>query len=275
MPSINTLIERTKDLKEEQETIEQQGKSLKEKISILNKKLENLKKYRQEINKFKEEKDELILQYIESIKQPDLLDIGFINYKALYFYFKKHFIESTNRFLSFENYSNDKTEIYKNNIFKFKEAFGEEKRIYLDIKETNFPHLIGYKTPNKTELGYYDNTLTRKFMKSIYYETNLIEDYEEHGCDLGKIKTISWILNTLEKPIYVFTQDGLKAGKSSLKTDLLFVRIYKRTYHYVSLKRIDSCKNKYVINSHHEISKSDFHKKYNKNKAIYKFDFKK
>jgi len=268
MLSLDTLIDKNIEFLEEKENILNKDKSLEEQILYKKAKLEDLKKYRQEINQIKETKDALILEYIKSIKQPHLLKIELINYKALYFYFKQYFIESSNRFLSFNDYFNDKSKIQLNNQSKFEEAFGEDKRIYLDIKETNFPHLIGYKTQDKRADGTYDNSHTRKFMNNIYYETNLIEDYKIHGCDLGKIKTISWILDTLEKPIYVFTQEGLRAGKSNIKTDLLFVKMVKGTYHYVSLKRINNAKNRYVINSHHQISKSDFWKKYNTNKAI-------
>jgi len=121
----------------------------------------------------------------------------------------------------------------------------------------------------------YDNSKNRKFLNSIYYETNLIEDYSQHGCDLTKIKSISWIFRTLNEPLYVFTQDGLNVGKSNVKTDILFVKKVEKSYHYVSLVKIKGStnKNKYVINSHHKLSEHEFRLKYNTNKAIYKYDF--
>ena len=270
MASIERLIGTVNDFTEEKKQEDEQTLSIEELIIQIDSKLDEYKDVRSTINQLKEQKDKYIFEYIKNTKQPNQLDTKLINYKALYFYFKAHFIEQKNRFLIFSSYNNDITKIQPSKSEIFEKCFDEEGRIYLDIKETNFPHLIGYKVDERDTYGQYDNTKNRTFLNSIYYETNLLEDYEEHGCHLGKIKTISWILSTLEKPRYVFLEDGLEKTKTNLKTDLIFVRSSKSTYHYVSLIKITSCtKTKYVINSHHRMSRDEFRTKFNTNKAIY------
>jgi len=267
--NIDDLAEKAKQVSE----LKRREKTLEENIKELDNELQKYKVVRRTINSLKEEKDRYIVAYIESIKQPNLLDINLINYKALYFFFKKNFIEEK-KILYFENYRNDMEKIQLSKRSSFHNSFDGDSRIYLDIKETNFPHLIGYKLEEKNSFGSYDNSRNSIFLNSIYYETNLIEDYEQHGCDLKKIKCISWIWKTLKEPLFVFDQDGIREGRSNLKTDLLFLKKLKGTYHYVSLKKIkNSHKNKYVINSHHKISEQEFKEKYNVNKAIYKFKF--
>lgn len=279
--NIDAIKERMDDFRQQKKEIEDAEKTLEERIEDLIQELDAYSDSRKTINTLKHQKDRLILEYIELVKQPELLDIGLINYKALYFYFKANFIEVSDKFLSFEDYNNNLDRIQLANKTKFEKAFGEDNRIYLDIKATNFPHLIGFKQDDKDEFGSYDNTKNREFLNNIYYETNLLEDYSDHGCDIDKIKTVSWIWNTLKKPLYVFQQDAIDSTKSNLKTDLLFVKKVKTdpigakgTYHYVSLIKIQSsCKNKYVINSHHPMTEDEFRVKYNTNKAIYQYNF--
>jgi len=267
--NINALIEKGQVLAKEKETSEMRERTLEENIKQLANQLKKYERERKIINELKEKKDKLIVEYIESISQPDLLDLELINYKALYFFFKKNFIENK-KILYLNQYSNDIDKLQKNKKSVFHNAFDSDGRIYLDIKETNFPHLIGYKTNNIGDDGNYDNSKNSKFLNSIYYETSLIEDYEEHDCKIDKIQRISWIWRTLRKPLFVFDQDGIH--NSDLKTDLLFVKKIGGKYHYVSLiKLTKSSKNKYVINSHHSIKNESFRSKYNQNKAIYKF----
>ena len=267
--NIDVLIEKAQALAKEKENKEMQERTLEENIIYL---IDQLKKYENErkiINELKENKDKLIVEYIESIEQPNLLKLELINYKALYFFFKKNFIENK-KILYLNEYSNNIDVLQKSKKSVFHNAFDQEGRIYLDIKETNFPHLIGYKTRNKDIDGNYDNSRNSKFLNSIFYETSLIEDYREHDCKIDKIQRISWIWKTLRKPLFVFDQEGIY--NSDLKTDLLFVRKIEGTYHYVSLIKLSkSSKNKYVINSHHSIKNASFRSKYNQNKAIYKF----
>ena len=267
--SIDSLIEKGQALADEKKIKEMQERTLEENIRHLINKLKEYETERKIINELKEKKDELIVEYIESIEQPNLLNLSLINYKALYFFFKKNFIENK-KILYFDDYSNNLDALQKNKKSVFHNAFDQDGRIYLDIKETNFPHLIGYKTNNKDIYGNYDNSKNSKFLNSIYYETSLIEDYEKHDCKIDKIQRISWIWKTLREPLFVFDQDGIRNG--DLKTDLLFIKKMGGKYHYVSLIKLsNSSKNKYVINSHHSIKHESFKNKYNQNKAIYKF----
>ena len=267
--SIDSLIEKGQALADEKENKEMQERTLEGKIRYLIDKLQKYEYERKIINELKERKDKLIVEYIESVKQPNLLDLELINYKALYFFFKKNFIENK-KILYLNEYSNNLDGLQKNKKSVFHNAFDQDGRIYLDIKETNFPHLIGYKTNSRDNSGNYDNSKNSKFLNSIYYETSLIEDYEDHDCKIDKIQRISWIWRTLREPLFVFDQDGIKNG--DLKTNLLFIKKIGGKYHYVSLIKLPtSSKNKYVINSHHSITDDSFKRKYNQNKAIYKF----
>jgi hypothetical protein len=267
--NIDVLIEKGKTLAKEKEVQEMQERTLEENIRYLANKLKEYERERKIINELKEKKDKLIVEYIESVKQPDLLNLELINYKALYFFFKKNFIENK-KILYFNEYSNNLDKLQKNKKSVFHNAFDQDGRIYLDIKETNFPHLIGYKTSSRDNNGTYDNSKNSKFLNSIYYETSLIEDYEDHDCKIDKIQRISWIWRTLREPLFVFDQDGIRNG--DLKTDLLFIKRLGGKYHYVSLIKLPkSSKNKYVINSHHSITHDSFKRKYNQNKAIYIF----
>jgi len=272
MRSINDIL-RNEEYRQEEE---KESQSLEEKIMSLDHELLEYDDYRKKINKLKKEKDSLVLEYIQSIKQPTCLDVSMINYKALYFYFKKEFIEAK-KTLDFNYYYNGIKNKIRSDVFSGK--FGEDKKILISIKGTNFPHLIGYKVDREEGLNL-DSMQNRDFLNHIYYETNLIENYKEHGCDISKIKCISWIWDTLRSPYMVFDQDGLNKNHTKVETDLCFVKGIKNEdgeylYHYVSLKKINgnSDKNKYVINSHHKLTNKEFNDKFFLNKAIYKFDY--
>lgn len=138
--------------------------------------------------------------------------------------------------------------------------------------------MIGYKEDEKTL--YKDSN--KKFLENIFYETNLIKDYTDHGCKLDKIETFSWIWNTLNKPTYVFLGNAINSG-SNLNSDIVFVRktsdfidktTKRRVYHYVSLINIDRTKNIYVINSHHPLTHSNFTLQFDITKKIYEFNYK-
>lgn len=274
--TLDSIISRVEDFNSEAVDKSHSDMQLEEQIRSLITELTQYSEARKKINKLKQKKDKLIREYIDTISQPNYLDIKLINYKALYFYFKANFIEVENKFLTFSNYNNNLQKVYKQNNTKFQEAFNDEGRIYLDVKSTNFPHLIGFKQDDKDMFGNYDNSKNKEFLNNIYYETDLLHDYENHGCDIQKIKTISWIWDTLTKPSYIFNQNGINKGKSNITTDILFVRSHKETYHYVSLIKISSTtKNKYVINSHHPMKRDEFFVKFDINQKIYMYDYKK
>ncbi len=274
--TLESMISRVSDFKEEVVEAQHSSMTIKEKIKDLIEELNTFSEQRKTINTLKQNKDKLIRVYIDTISQPNYLDINLINYKAIYFYFKANFIEIENKFLTFSTYNNNLQKVYKRNETKFQDAFNVDGRIYLDIKSTNFPHLIGFKQDDTDMYGSYDNSKNKEFLNNIYYETDLIHDYQNHGCDIKKIKTISWIWDTLNKPTYVFDQNGINRGKSNITTDILFVRSYKDIYHYVSLIKIKSnCKNKYVINSHHPMKKDEFFVKFDLNQKKYIFNFEK
>lgn len=235
--------------------------TIEKEIEHYNKLLEQNSYARKVINTYKYKKDKLIIQYIEETTQPNKLKKHLINYKALFFYFKKKFIES-NHVLSIELFEHSGNYLAD----EFKEYFCRDNRIVLKTLYTNFPHLIGFKNNDDENVLMQNAKLNDDFLNKIFYETNLIEDYETHGCDLDKIQSISWIEKTLKKPNYVFTMDALNDSK--LKATLIFVRINKNTVHYTSLINIKD--NKFAINSHHSLSITKYQKMFTEEKAIFK-----
>ena len=234
--------------------------------------LEKYKSQRETINALKIKKDEYIKKYIEETKFPQKLEMKYLNYKALLFYFLENFTYK-NMTLDQNIFHNDISKIQKSLNLNFQELFIDGKPIQINVNLMNFPHLIGYKDYN-IEAGEKNSFKTTKdeFIKNIFYESNLTHDYELDGCDRSKIQAFSWIGKTLHKPLYVFTKEALKL--SSLKTDLIFVRRKEKNYHYVSLKKhLQSTDNEYYINSHHHLTQREFNEKFNLNKMIYHFDF--
>ncbi|MFW3357346.1 hypothetical protein [Aliarcobacter butzleri] len=226
---------------------------------------------RKKINDLKLEKDDLVKKYINNNKQPNRLNFNLLNYKALLFYFIDKFISDTDNPLSLENYKN----LCEENK-EFNSLFNDKGKIFINTKYTNFPHLIGYK---EDENNPYKDT-NKKFIEKIFYETNLIKDFTSHGCKKDKIETFSWIWTTLNQPIYVLTSKAIKQG-SKLEGDVIFVSkrsIFKGNnkeivYHYVSLLKINSEKNVYVINSHHPLNNHEFKLQFDIDKKIYEYKF--
>jgi hypothetical protein len=234
------------------------------------------------INAIREKQDPLLVEYIENIVQPEELDSELITYKALFLYFRKTFIQNR-RILKLTSFSKNGARGHQIQILKnFFEDTGE---IHIDVKDTNFPHLIGYKNSLKDEYGQWDKNHNIEFLDKVFYEINLIEDYKEHNCSLSKMKCISWISETLNRPTWVLDKECL-TERTKISTDLLFIKKAKISndkfsYHYVSLikeRPRESILNKYIINSHHKIEKSDIigkNMKFDIRKAIYKYDFRK
>lgn len=235
--------------------------SIEKEIEHYNRLLKEKSIVRKEINTYKYKKDELITQYIEETTQPNKLKQHLINYKALFFYFKKKFIES-NHILDIDLYDHSGNFLSD----EFKDNFNIDNRIILKTLYTNFPHLIGFKNKDDESILNQNAKLNDDFLNKIFYETNLLEDYETHGCDLDKIQSISWIEKTLRKPNYVFTMDALKNSK--LEATLIFVRISRGTVHYTSLVNIKD--NKFAINSHHSLGIAKYKKMFDEEQAIYK-----
>lgn len=234
--------------------------------------LNKLEVARKKINDLKLYKDELVKTYINDNKQPNRLNFNLLNYKALLFYFIDKFISDADNPLSFENYENKCEEKEE-----FISLFNDKGKIFINTKYTNFPHLIGYKEDDKDPF----KDTNKRFIEKIFYETNLIKDFTSHGCKKDKIETFSWIWKTLNKPLYVLTAQAIKQG-SNLNGDVIFVS--KRSsisqygkkevvYHYVSLLKINSEKNIYVINSHHPLNNHQFQLQFDTNKKIYEYKF--
>lgn len=247
------------------------GKSIEEKILYYDNKLRPHKDIRSKINNLKYSKDSLIKEYMEGIKQPVRLKIKLINYKALFFYFKLSFIESSSVSLKYENYYNILNDTKNDSL---KEKFGSDKNIKIKMLYTNFPHLIGYKNDDSDSAStMYNKGFNDDFLNQIFYEKNLIIDYEEHGCKLEKIDSISWIWDTLNNPFYIFDNSGINSSKSKLKGDLVFLKIQGKIAHYVSLIKIGTCENEYVINSQHILSIKKYNDMFIEKNAIYKVNY--
>lgn len=240
-------------------------------IFSINKELDNHTKIRNTINSLKIKKDNFVKQYIEETKMPNKLDIEYLNYKALLFYFLEHFTYE-DMTLEYKNYSNNLSKITQSKKSVFQDFFPNSLPIKINVQLSNFPHLIGYKDKyfDETSQSWINQKSTKKeFIRNILYESNLTNDYEKDGCHLDKIEAFSWIMSTLKKPIFIFDKDGLKPS-TNLKADIVFIRKKAGVYHYVSLKKhIGSNENEYYINSHHYISELNFRKKFYDNKIIY------
>ena len=258
------------------------GKNLISLIKDNEAELAKFEKVIRAINSIREKQDPLLVEYIENIVQPEELDSELITYKALFLYFKKTFIQNR-RILKLTSFSKNRAKNYQIKIFK--DFFEDKEEIHIDVKDTNFPHLIGYKNSLKDEYGQWDKSHNIEFLDKVFYEINLIEDYKEHNCSLSKMKCISWISETLNKPTWVLDKECL-TKKTKISTDLLFIKKVKISndkfsYHYVSLikeRPKESILNKYIINSHHKIEKSDVigkNKKFDIRKAIYQYDVRK
>ncbi len=237
--------------------------SIEDKIRYYDGKLEELAIHRAEINKLKKAKDELVKQYIGEMQAPKSLKLELLNYKALFFYFKDKFIRKP-LILKLAEYKKNghlilqQAEDKKNGYYDFTDFFSNGQ-IQIKSEFKNFPHLIGIK--NKPhESGYLD-----KFMDDIFYETTLLEDYKEHNPDfhkrdIHKIKTFSWIIETLDKPRFVFNQGAIKRKrrKGKFESDLIFARQIKTdgeyNWHIVGLQKIGQ-KN-FVIKSHFPIKEN-------------------
>lgn len=274
--NINDIISREEDFKKEENI----GKD----ILFLIKHSENeLAKYAKEIkiiNTLREEQDTLLVEYIEGVFQPKKLNPEIITYKGLFLYFKKNFIQHR-KILKLDNFSKNGARGRQKEIFE--SFFGNEMEIHIDVKDTNFPHLIGYKDTSKDKYGQRNKNHNVEFLDKIFYQMKLIEDYEEHKCSLSKMSCISWISETLDRPTWILDRTCL-TNKTKLKSDLLFIKRVKESdgsfsYHYVSLIKEtprESLLNKYIIDSHHKIDKEDVigrNMKFNINKAIYKYDY--
>jgi len=239
-------------------------KSIEDEIREYDNQLNELADCRSKINDLKKAKDKLVKQYIIDTKAPKILDINLLNYKALLFYFKDNFIKTslTLKLVNYEN--NGKLEA------NFIDFFSKGK-INIKSQFNNFPHLIGIKNERHIS-GYMD-----EFMDGIFYETNLLEDYEKHNSesytrDIHKIKTFSWIIETLHNPTHVFEQNAIRKKASvKFKSDLIFARRIqndsKYKWHIVGLKKIGG---NFVIQSNFPIkTNGEFKKKFDLDKKIY------
>lgn len=264
------------------DNISQQKNTLEDKIESLDKELNKFTTSRNNINTLKIKKDQLIIKYINDNIFPKDLNLKILNYKALLFYFIDHFTYK-NTLLEYEDYdTSDNSSIYLKKQEIFKNLFFIENNIYecdgnnklvkktnkipkpikINVNISNFPHLIGYKDTDKTTKD--------EFIRNIMYESNLSYDYELDGCDKNKIRAFSWILDTLKNPNWIFDSDAIRRSNSKLKSDIIFVRKFKNTHHYVSLeKHLGSIDNEYYINSHHSMNESAFKRNFNDNNKIY------
>ena len=272
--SLDKYLSQMEDFKREEDL----GKDL---LSLIKKNEDELAKFKETIriiNYLREKQDTLLVDYIENVFQPEELDSEIITYKALFLYFKKIFIQNR-KILKFDSFSKNGVKPLQIEIFK--NFFEDKEEIHIDMKDTNFPHLIGYKNSLKDEYGQWDKSHNVEFLYKVFYEINLIEDYKEHNCSLNKMKCISWISETLNRPTWVLDKECL-TNKTKISTDLLFIKKVKISndkfsYHYVSLikeRPRESILNKYIINSHHKIEKSDIigkNMKFDIRKAIYKY----
>jgi len=276
--SLDKYLSQIEDFKKEEDL----EKSLLSLIKNNEAELEKFQEAIRIINSLREKQDRLLVEYIENTFQPEELDPEIITYKSLFLYFRKTFIQNR-RILKFNSFSRNGARARQVEIFK--NFFGDTKEIHIDLKDTNFPHLIGYKNSLKDEYGQWDKSHNIEFLDKVFYEINLIEDYKEHDCSLSKMRCISWISETLNKPTWILDNTCL-TKKTRVSTDLLFIRRVKKSndkfsYHYVSLikeRPRESLLSKYIINSHHKIEKSDImgiNMKFNVRKAIYKYDFRK
>ncbi len=240
-------------------------------IDNIDKELDKHNTIRNQINYLKIKKDDFIKQYIEERKMPDKLDIQYLNYKALLFYFLEHFTYE-DMTLNYENYSNNLSKIMQSKKNIFYKFFPNSLPIKINVQLSNFPHLIGYKDKYFDEISqsWKNQKSTKKeFIRNILYESNLTNDYEKDGCHMDKIEAFSWIMSTLKKPIFIFDKDGIKPI-SNLSADIIFIRKKAGLYHYVSLKKhIGSNDNEYYINSHHYMNEQSYRQKFNSNKVIY------
>jgi hypothetical protein len=268
---------------EEISKITKNNDKIENKIESLDKKLDEHASIRTTINSLKIEKDKFIIEYINKTYFPKELNLKLLNYKALLFYFIDNFTYK-NTTLEYENFpKSDDKNIYLSKKDTFKNLFVIEEKTYscnkdlllenisyikksikINVNISNFPHLIGYKDNDKSTKD--------EFIRNIMYESNLSHDYETDGCDKTKIKAFSWILDTLKKPHWVFDSDAIIRKNSKLNSDIIFVRKFKTTYHYVSLeKHLGNINNEYYINSHHFMGEPTFKRTFNDNKKIYYF----
>lgn len=193
-------------------------------------------------------------KYIESLKQPSYLNADLITYKVLFSYFRKTFIMPSELKLELNSYYENQISKHKLGVF-----FARTETINIKSYDSTFLHLIGFKG-NKHLLLAKDKNI------------NLYNKDKKFIVQIEKIKSLSWILETLKKPTFIFSSIGVKKV-SKVYADLIFVRKKKGTYHYVSLKKISSSsllKNDYVISSHYPLTDSNkFNNMFKKNKAIY------
>jgi hypothetical protein len=242
-------------------------------IDNFNQELKEHSSIRETINALKIKKDSYVKEYIENTKFPDKLELKYLNYKALLFYFLEHFTFN-NMTLESNLYNNDLEKIQESLRLNFQSIFKNGKPIKINVNLMNFPHLIGYKDyyiENGEKIPH-SKTTKDNFLKNILYESNLTHDYLKDGCDINKIQAFSWISKTLHKPLYVFPKEAIKL--SNLKTDFIFVRRKDKNYHYVSIKKhLESTNNEYYINSHHHLTQDAFNQKFNLNKKIYFYKF--
>ena len=261
----------------------QNDNKIEDKIESLDKKLDEYASVRTDISSLKIEKYKFMIEYINKTYFPKELNLKLLNYKALLFYFIDNFTYK-NTTLEYENFSKSYDKgIYLSNKDKFKNLFMIEEKNYscdnnillenisyvpkpikINVNISNFPHLIGYKDNDKSTKD--------EFIRNIMYESNLSHDYEADGCDKSKIKAFSWILDTLKKPHWVFDSKAIIRKNSKLNSDIIFVRKFKTTYHYVSLeKHLGNINNEYYINSHHFMGELKFKRTFNDNEKIYYF----
>lgn len=234
--------------------------NVEDKIKFYDDLLEKLTIPRAKINELKEKKDNLVKQYINETKAPKSLDIELLNYKALLFYFKDNFIKKPLTLRLTDYQTNGKLQNDFANFF-----FDGQIKIN-KVKWVGFPHLIGIKDVN-----------IDKFLDGIFYEMNLLEDYKTHKGDVHKIKTFSWVIETLRNPTYVFDIKGIKA--KHFKSDLVFIRKItgncdnpKYYWHIVGLgKEVGGTENEFFIRSQFPMqSEKELYRKFDKNKNIYK-----
>jgi hypothetical protein len=259
------------DINKLMNTLISTNNTLLQNITNIDKELNNHDTIRNKINSLKIEKDSFIKQYIEETKMPDKLNIEYLNYKALLFYFLEHFTYE-DMTLKYQDYSNNLSKISLTKRREFQEFFYNSLPIKINVQLSNFPHLIGYKDKYFDQVSQTlinQKSTKKEFIRNILYESNLTNDYEKDGCHTDKIEAFSWIISTLKKPIFIFDKDGIKPN-SNLKADIIFIRKKSGLYHYVSLKKhLGSTENEYYINSHHHMSELNFRRKFYDNKIIY------
>ena len=215
------------------------------------------------VNKSKYNNSKVILNYLDELRVPRLIDSERINLFSLFNFFQKKYVYHD----------------FKLDLTKYSEkVYGAIGYPAIDVacNPNNFPHLIGIRGERDELNRIISREKPQEFLDGVLHQWILLNVHEGFKLDYDKLAVFHWIHSTITAPTYIFTKEAIKKENTKFNADIIMVKkIFnspKQAFHIVGL--IQEKGSRYTFNSQFAISKQDekrFYKMFNQKKVIYDF----